>query len=107
MDKTPKRKMSAMPPKALTQEEFIAGAENPEKNLGATTQHTHQPKIKVYPWEEASVRADVKKSILLQVPEALFIKLNYLSEKTNISKQRIIREGLEKHLEKLLKKHQD
>jgi hypothetical protein len=43
------------------------------------------------PWESDRVRDDVIKMVSLRLPEPYIIKLQYLSEKTNLSQQEILR----------------
>ena len=60
-----------------------------------------------YPWEGPSVRDDVRKTVNLHLPEPLYLKLKYVSQKTRISQQEIIREGLisilDRHVEEIEK----
>lgn len=70
-------------------EAFILGEEESQetpqrKNLSA----------EVFPWEADHVRDDVIKSINLRLPEPYILKLKYLSEQTNISQQKLIRDIL-------------
>lgn len=60
-----------------------------------------------YPWEEPQVREDVKKQILLRVPEPLYLQLQYLSKKSQseyTSMNQIILDGTEKLVKAELKK---
>lgn len=60
-----------------------------------------------YPWEESQVREDVKKQILLRVPEPLYLMLQYLSKKSQseyTSMNQIILDGTEKLVKAELKK---
>ena len=53
------------------EDEFVSGAGE-----------TGQPK---YPWEAPHVRDDVKKSFLLQLPEPLKLRLEFIAEQTGKS----------------------
>jgi hypothetical protein len=99
MDKV-KPKMSTRPPVPQSAEEFI---------MEAATVATVQPSSKVkrdirYPWQEPNVRADVVKSVNLRLSEEFILKLQYLSDQTGKSQQKIIREVLIPHLEDELNK---
>ncbi len=50
----------------------------------------------VYPWQEAHVRDDVKKSIPLRLPESLYLKLKYIADHTPYSMNSFILERLER-----------
>lgn len=55
------------------------------------------------PWQRESVREDVKKVFSVQLPEKYILKLKYISDKTNLSQQRLAREALCKEIDNLLK----
>lgn len=55
-----------------------------------------------YPWEAPGVRADVKKTILLPLTEPYMLKLTYVAQYKNSSKQRLIREMVERSLDMML-----
>lgn len=61
----------------------------------------------VYPWEEPHVRADLKKQILLRVPEPLYLQLMWvakISRSEYTSMNQIILDGTEKLVKAELKK---
>jgi len=101
-----KPKMSALPPKSqLTPEEFLAGADStPSRSEDSTNSQSKPKKKQTLPWEAPGVRADVKKGINLQLSEPLYLKLKFLSDHTDKSQQKIIKDALEPHIENLLKK---
>lgn len=101
-----KPKMSALPPKSpMSPDEFLAGAESHSPKNEEPSNSQNKPKKKqTLPWEASGVRADVKKAINLQLPEPLYLKLQYVSNQTDKSQQKILREALEPHIENLLKK---
>lgn len=80
------KKFSLTPPQKKTQEqeesEFIAAASN-----HPTEREDNQNK----PWEADNVRMDVVKMVSLRMPEPYILRLQYLSEKTNISQQELLR----------------
>lgn len=91
MDNKQKPRMSARPPAAPTSAEaFIAAAEAPREEQ----EEKHQEAEQGYPWTAPQVRQDVIKTVNLRLPEPLYIKLQYVSEKTRKSQQELIREGL-------------
>jgi hypothetical protein len=93
-----KPRMSAMPPRPTSAEEFIAGAEIPRQVAPA------KKKKFQLPWEASTVRSDVKKGVNLQLTEPWLLKLQFLSEQTNKSQQLLIREALEPFLDSQIKK---
>jgi len=77
---------------------FLSGAE--EK----TTPKKTAPKRKAtYPWEEASVREDVKKPYNLRLPEPYLLKLKFIAENTPDSMQKFCMDVLEKEIDKTIK----
>lgn len=87
MPKPEKRTMAGRPPVPASVEDFIGGEE-------ITNPSTQAVAPEEYPWEAPHVRDDVIKSVNLRLPEPYILKLKYLSEQTNISQQRLIREIL-------------
>lgn len=71
--------------------DFIAGAERQKSNL--------------YPWQDSNVRPDVTKVFNLRLPEDVYLKLKYLSEKQRRrSMQSICMDAIEPYIEQELKK---
>lgn len=56
------------------------------------------------PWNAPEVRDDVKKQMLLWLPERTKIKLSWLASRTPLSQQQIAREAVEEAIERELKK---
>ena len=83
------KKLSLVPPTkaAPTAEEFIRQAnQSPIEKVENTDE--------AYPWDDPKVREDVIKSVNLRLSEPYILKLQYLSEKTHLSQQEIIRKVL-------------
>lgn len=47
-----------------------------------------------YPWNDPKVREDVMKLVSLRLSEAYILKLQWISEKTGIPQQRLLRDVL-------------
>ncbi len=56
-------------------------------------------KEEVYPWEEPHIREDVKKNLLLRIPEPLYMKLKYIAEHTPYSMNSFILDRLTEEIE--------
>ena len=70
---------------------FIAGAERQESSS--------------YPWQATTVRPDVTKVFNLRLPEDVYLKLKYLSDKQRRrSMQTICQDAIEPYIEQELKK---
>lgn len=52
------------------------------------------------PWEEVYVRDDLVKAVNLRLSEPYLIRLAYISNKTNLSQQEILRRAVMPYLEK-------
>ncbi|MEA5511936.1 hypothetical protein VB715_19360 [Crocosphaera sp. UHCC 0190] len=104
MNKKPR--LSAKPP-TQSEQDFIEAAEKPLQSPPSVEEVRSSEPL---PWEEDNVRDDVIKSINLRLSEPYILKLQFLSEKTNKSQQRLIREvlcpALDKEIEKLLGEEQ-
>lgn len=99
MDNKQKPRMSARPPISPTSAEaFIAAAETSREASEAKSKEGKD----AYPWLAPQVRQDVIKAVNLRLAEPLYLKLQYVSEKTRKSQQELIREGLLQVLEKEL-----
>ena len=44
----------------------------------------------MYPWEDRSVRGDVRRGVSLRLPEPHFLKLRYIAENTPMSAHRFV-----------------
>ncbi len=91
-------KISSHPPSKRPISEFILGAEK-KYDVG---QNKHQ--IEIYPWQDASVREDVHKIFTIRLPEELLLKIKFISEKTNKSQQKIVREIISEEINKVISK---
>lgn len=86
-----KPRTQAQPPETDIKD-FIAGAERQESSS-------------VYPWQDPKVRPDVTKVFNLRLPEDVYLKLKYLSEKQRRrSMQTICQDAIEPYIEQELKK---
>jgi hypothetical protein len=88
-------KITSHPPKKSAQD-FILAAEKKAENSSNIL-----PKEKL-PWELDNVRSDVHKVFTVKLPEEYLIKIKYLSDKTNKSQQKIVREVIQKEIDQLL-----
>jgi hypothetical protein len=52
-----------------------------------------------YPWEDPRVRDDVKKNLLVRMPEPLYMKLKYIAENTPYSMNSFILEKITEKIE--------
>ncbi len=106
MNKKPR--LSAKPP-IQSEQDFIEAAEKPKSSSPTPQKIEEVGSLSPLPWEGNNVREDVIKSINLRLSEPYILKLQFLSEKTNKSQQRIIREvlcpALDLEIEKLLGEH--
>ena len=92
-------KISSHPPKKRTVQDFIAEAESRVRS-----QEYKEPVEKIsYPWEDDSVRPDIKKAFTLQLPEEYILKIKYISEKTGKPQQKLIREIVTSSVDEMLK----
>ena len=107
MNKKPR--LSAMAPLPKKAEDFIEAADKPNSPL-KSEKMAQEKSQSSWPWEADTVREDVIKSINLRLSEPYILKLQFLSEQTNKSQQRIIREvlcpAIDQELEKLLAEQQ-
>mgnify|MGYP000523500299 CR=1 FL=1 len=91
-------KMSSRIPLKKSVQEFILGAEAKNKmDVVGKTETIN------YPWENRSVRDDVKKSINLMLPEEYLLKIKYISECTNKSQQKIVRQIVCESIDEIIK----
>ncbi|MGX6959673.1 MAG: hypothetical protein ACIPMY_00045 [Rickettsia endosymbiont of Pentastiridius leporinus] len=77
-------------------EEFILEAENKKKDHNKNTDHEKLP------WEDDLIREDVQKVFTVKLPEKFILKIKYISERTNKSQQKIVREIICREIDKLL-----
>lgn len=83
-----KSKMRLAPPLTKGAESFISAAG--EVKPKPVTNRAGE----LYPWDQPGIREDVVKSVNLRLTEPYIVKLQYLSEVTNLSQQVILRKIL-------------
>jgi len=83
------KKLSLRPPTHKSEDdekrEIIAGVSN-----APTVKEGNEPK----PWDDPKVRKDLMIAVSLRLPEPYVLKIRWLSEKTRISQQEMLREIL-------------
>ena len=94
-------KISSYPPTKKPIEEFILGAEQKRRENDYTTKQ----KVEVcYPWNDSSIRTDVQKVFTVKLPEEYLLKIKYISDTTNKSQQKIVREIVCQEIDKMISK---
>lgn len=93
---TPKKRLSAQIPQPKSANDFIEAAEISQSVVTSSVAETTEQKDSKLslPWQAENVREDVIKSVNLRLSEPYILKLQFLSEQTHKSQQRIIREVL-------------
>lgn len=91
-------KMSSHPPSKKPIEEFILGAEQKKKD----NNYSKQKSEIIHPWQKVSVREDVQKVFTVKLQEEYMLKIKFVSEYTNKSQQKIIREIICKEIDKIV-----
>lgn len=65
----------------------------------------------MYPWEDRSVRSDVRRGVSLRLPEPHFLKLRYIAENTPLSAHRFVEAvllpAIDREVERLTEDQQD
>lgn len=92
-------KISSHPPSKNPVDEFILGAEKRKTN--------EVYKIKVednLPWMDTLVRKDLQKVFTVKLSEEYILKIKYISDQTNKSQQKIVREILCEEIDKIIDK---
>lgn len=92
-------KISSHPPSKKSLEEFISEAGEKKKEQSINKQQKIE---NCYPWNDPMVRADIQKVFTVKLPEEYILKIKFLSEKTNKSQQKIIREIICQEIDKFL-----
>lgn len=91
-------KITSHPPKQRTAQEFILDAEK---------RTTNKDKVSIeevcYPWVTTDVRPDVQKVFTVKLIEEYILKIKYISEVTNKSQQKIVREIISAGVDETLK----
>tara|TARA_B100000586_G_C20068173_1_gene409462 strand:- start:142 stop:426 length:285 start_codon:yes stop_codon:yes gene_type:complete len=80
-------------PKFKSEEDFIGSAGKPVVNAP-------KKKKEKFPWENDKIRDDVKKTLLLRIPEPYKKKLEYISKETKIPEHKLIMELLTPWIDK-------
>ena len=81
-------KLTSRPPSKKPIEEFILAAEQRKEDFDY-----NKPKIEeIYPWQDSLVRSDVQKVFTVKLPEEYILKIKFISDTTNKSQQKIVRE---------------
>ncbi len=56
----------------------------------------------MYPWNNPSIREDVQKVFTVKLPEEYILKIKFISDKTNKSQQKIVREIVCHEIDKII-----
>lgn len=92
-------RISSHPPVKKSAKDFILDAEVKGK--------TEEVKVRAesvqLPWNDQRVRQDVQKVFTVKLPEEYILKIKYISEVTNKSQQKIVREIISSGIENILK----
>ncbi len=105
---TQKKRLSAQVPQPKSANDFIEAAEKSQSVMTSSPSEKNEQKNldSDLPWQADNVREDVIKSVNLRLSEPYILKLQFLSEQTHKSQQRIIREvlcpALDEAIERLL-----
>lgn len=78
-----------------------------KEKVKGTVSTKKTPSSEAYPWDETHVRADVKKQVLLRLPEPLYLKLAWLARQSPSaydSMNQIITDGTERLVKNELEK---
>lgn len=90
-------KITSHPPRSKTAQDFILEAEKKITNKERVEEK------KEYPWTNGQIREDVQKVFTVRLPEEYILKIKYISEITNRSQQKIVREIINNKIDELLK----
>lgn len=92
-------RITSHPPKK-TAEDFILEAASPSQKRSL---NDIKAKRRVFPWNEEHIREDVQKVFTVKLPEEYILKIKFISEQTNKSQQKIIREIICASIDEMLK----
>jgi len=81
-------KLTSRPPIKKPIEEFILAAEQKKEDSDFSNSKIEE----IFPWQDSLVRADVQKVFTVKLPEEYILKIKFISDKTNKSQQKIVRE---------------
>lgn len=90
-------KITSRPPKQKTPLDFIMEADT--KSTGLIKRKV----VEGYPWTDSSIRSDVQKVFTVKLLEEYIVKIKYISEITNKSQQKIVREIINSGIDEMLK----
>jgi len=90
------KKISARPPNTQSSESFILGANKPNKHSN------NYQEEQILPWLNEKVRSDVQKVFTVKLPEEYILKIKHISDITNKSQQKIVREIIQKEVDLIL-----
>ena len=92
-------KISSHPPSKKSLEDFISEAGERKREQGSNKQQIVENS---YPWNDPMIRADIQKVFTVKLPEEYILKIKFISDKTNKSQQKIVREIICQEIDKLL-----
>ena len=113
MPKTNKPSLSARPPQSPAQEDlvnqFIQAAEvtpaTPKKTVTKpATPMVAKTEKTTYPWEDPTIREDVRKLFSLRFPEPVILKLKFISEQTGKNMHQICMDVIEPMIDAEIKR---
>jgi len=81
-------KLTSHRPSKRPIEEFILAAEQRKED----SDYNNSKIEEIYPWQDSLVRSDVQKVFTVKLPEEYILKIKFISDKTNKSQQKIVRE---------------
>jgi len=81
-------KLTSHPPSKRPIKEFILAAEQRKED----SEYNNSKIEEIYPWQDSLVRSDVQKVFTVKLPEEYILKIKFISDKTNKSQQKIVRE---------------
>jgi len=89
-------KITSRPPVNKTAHDFILDAEK------RGVSENKPDKKEIYPWSEGKLRSDVQKVFTVKLMEEYTSKIKYISDITNKSQQKIVREIIISGVDELL-----
>jgi hypothetical protein len=92
-------KISSRPIVKKSAHEFILEAERQSKKKYKEEEDYKRQ----LPWQSAQVRQDVQKVFTVKLQEEYILKIKYISEQTNKSQQKIVREIISTTIDNMLK----
>ncbi|MCF8494238.1 MAG: hypothetical protein K9G65_02440 [Rickettsiaceae bacterium] len=88
-------KITSHPPSKQPVEEFILGAEKRKASENNKIENN-------LPWLDPLVRKDLQKVFTAKLSEEYILKIKYISDRTNKSQQKIVREILCQEIDKII-----